>query len=89
MYHDNFFSLFSPDATLGDAYTVTRDGGRPAAHYKSIDVSMPTADTFDLHHDGRKIGRGFNDGITLHATVNGTAMRGDCLDAILDRAAIR
>lgn len=86
MYHDNFFSLFSVDAQLAGAYTVTRHDGNATARYHGYDVTLTTGDTFDIERDDRKVGHGFNNGVNIVATIDGATRRADSLDAILDHA---
>ncbi|OXN00624.1 hypothetical protein [Bifidobacterium vansinderenii] len=80
--YDNYFSLFTVDSQLADAYTI--DGH--VARYHGIDVRLDTADTFTLLRDGRPIGHGYDNGVAIVATIDGRDMRADGIDQIIDAA---
>ncbi|RSX50266.1 hypothetical protein [Bifidobacterium callimiconis] len=79
--YDNYFSLFTVDSQLADAYTVTADH---VAHYHGINVRLDTADTFTLLRDGQPVGRGYDNGVAIVATLDGHDMRADGIDQIID-----
>ncbi|OZG59349.1 hypothetical protein BTIS_0080 [Bifidobacterium tissieri] len=81
--HDNYFSLFTVDATLADRYTVDPDH---VAHYHGYDIRLTSADTFDIHHEGVRVGHGFDNGVSILATIDGHDMRADGIDQIIDAA---
>ena len=82
--YDKYFSLFTVDSQLADAYTVTDH----VAHYHGYDIRLTCADTFDIHHEGARVGHGFNNGVSILATIDGHDMRADGIDQIIDAARI-